>query len=305
VTTCLIGGAHTERIASFDDYQNCVSAGQTRYDNPKRFLPLRFGIFACTLRFGLDQPRLFTACRSADKKPGGWTAERFKSEIVDTISLARDFSVTTQSVSPQIDRAPLLMTFFAGARPKRPLKFLGQRVATIRHSFRRAMPDQATLLLSQCGHKAPINNFKRRFEKEWVLKMTRPSDITRTRILKAAERLFADRGYEETSIRAIVAKARVNQAAINYHPPAVIMLDDAAGHWIGPVRRQMRPYQAELGGTPSPDTRRPAEEAWLRQQTSEPQVRKWLGVLLCGRNFLRRSARADHMELWKLGICRA
>ena len=34
---------------------------------------------------------------------------------------------------------------------------------------------------------------------------------------KAAERLFADRGYEETSIRAIVAKARVNQAAINYH----------------------------------------------------------------------------------------
>jgi AcrR family transcriptional regulator len=47
--------------------------------------------------------------------------------------------------------------------------------------------------------------------------MTRPSDITRERILSAAERLFADRGYEATSIRAIVAKARVNQAAINYH----------------------------------------------------------------------------------------
>jgi AcrR family transcriptional regulator len=41
--------------------------------------------------------------------------------------------------------------------------------------------------------------------------------MTRERILKAAERLFADRGYEETSVRAIVAKARVNQAAINYH----------------------------------------------------------------------------------------
>ena len=47
--------------------------------------------------------------------------------------------------------------------------------------------------------------------------MTRPSEITRERILNAAERLFADRGYEDTSIRAIVAKARVNQAAINYH----------------------------------------------------------------------------------------
>jgi len=47
--------------------------------------------------------------------------------------------------------------------------------------------------------------------------MTRPSEITRDRILKAAERLFAERGFDGTSIRAIVARARVNQAAINYH----------------------------------------------------------------------------------------
>jgi AcrR family transcriptional regulator len=47
--------------------------------------------------------------------------------------------------------------------------------------------------------------------------MTRPSEITRERLLKAAERLFAERGYDATSVRAIVAKARVNQAAINYH----------------------------------------------------------------------------------------
>jgi AcrR family transcriptional regulator len=47
--------------------------------------------------------------------------------------------------------------------------------------------------------------------------MTRPSEITRERILSAAERLFAERGYDATSVRAIVAKARVNQAAINYH----------------------------------------------------------------------------------------
>ena len=47
--------------------------------------------------------------------------------------------------------------------------------------------------------------------------MSRPSDYTRQQILKAAVALFADRGYDGTSIRAIVAKARVNQAAINYH----------------------------------------------------------------------------------------
>jgi len=47
--------------------------------------------------------------------------------------------------------------------------------------------------------------------------MTRPSEVTRERIMKAAERLFAEAGYDGTSIRAIVAKAKVNQAAINYH----------------------------------------------------------------------------------------
>ena len=47
--------------------------------------------------------------------------------------------------------------------------------------------------------------------------MTRPSDITRERIVKAAQRLFADHGYKDTSVRAVVTRARVNQAAINYH----------------------------------------------------------------------------------------
>jgi TetR/AcrR family transcriptional regulator, regulator of cefoperazone and chloramphenicol sensitivity len=47
--------------------------------------------------------------------------------------------------------------------------------------------------------------------------MTRPSEYTRHNIIKAAVSLFAERGYDGTSVRAIVSKARVNQAAINYH----------------------------------------------------------------------------------------
>lgn len=47
--------------------------------------------------------------------------------------------------------------------------------------------------------------------------MTRPSDHTRNAIVKAAVQLLADKGYQATSVRDIVAKARVNQAAINYH----------------------------------------------------------------------------------------
>jgi len=45
----------------------------------------------------------------------------------------------------------------------------------------------------------------------------RPSAYTRQAIVKAATNLFAENGFEGTTVRAIVAKARVNQAAINYH----------------------------------------------------------------------------------------
>src|ERR1700733_90218 len=47
--------------------------------------------------------------------------------------------------------------------------------------------------------------------------MKRPSDFTRYCILRAAVRLFAERGYDATSIRTLAAKARINQAAVNYH----------------------------------------------------------------------------------------
>jgi len=47
--------------------------------------------------------------------------------------------------------------------------------------------------------------------------MSRPAEYTRQAIMKAAVRLFADKGFEAASVRDIVASARVNQAAINYH----------------------------------------------------------------------------------------
>ena len=56
-----------------------------------------------------------------------------------------------------------------------------------------------------------------RLKSGWGTKMSRPSEITRDRILKTAVRLFAERGYEATSIRTLAAKAYGNQAAINYH----------------------------------------------------------------------------------------
>src|SRR6202051_2019987 len=44
-----------------------------------------------------------------------------------------------------------------------------------------------------------------------------PSDQTRNAILDAAERLYADRGFADVTLRDIVAAADVNLAAVNYH----------------------------------------------------------------------------------------
>jgi AcrR family transcriptional regulator len=43
------------------------------------------------------------------------------------------------------------------------------------------------------------------------------TDQTRLAILTAAERLYADRGFGEVTLRDIVAEAGVNLAAVNYH----------------------------------------------------------------------------------------
>jgi AcrR family transcriptional regulator len=43
------------------------------------------------------------------------------------------------------------------------------------------------------------------------------SDHTRAAILNAAERLYADRGFGDVTLRDIVAAAGVNLAAVNYH----------------------------------------------------------------------------------------
>ena len=44
-----------------------------------------------------------------------------------------------------------------------------------------------------------------------------PKRDTKTRILDAAEILFAENGFKNTSIHRLARKARVNQAAVNYH----------------------------------------------------------------------------------------
>lgn len=43
------------------------------------------------------------------------------------------------------------------------------------------------------------------------------NDSTKNKILDVAEELFAERGFAETSLRTITARAKVNLASVNYH----------------------------------------------------------------------------------------
>jgi AcrR family transcriptional regulator len=93
--------------------------------------------------------------------------------------------------------------------------------------------------------------------------MTRPSEVTRDRIMKAAERLFAERGYDGTSVRAIVGRARVNQAAINYH------FDGKDGLYREVLRAAFRGLTADQlahAGEASAMSREEALAAFIRRQ---------------------------------------
>ena len=53
---------------------------------------------------------------------------------------------------------------------------------------------------------------------------------TRERLLDAAEKLFAARGFRATSVRDITAEARCNLAAVNYHFGGKVRLYRAMFH---------------------------------------------------------------------------
>ncbi len=62
---------------------------------------------------------------------------------------------------------------------------------------------------------------------------------TRERILDAAERLFAERGVAGASLRAIIAEADVNLAAVHYHFGSKDALVNAVvGRYAGPINEQ-------------------------------------------------------------------
>ena len=78
---------------------------------------------------------------------------------------------------------------------------------------------------------------------------------TKERILDAAERLFAERGFASTSLRDITAEAGVNLAAVNYHFQSKDALFQAVfARTIGPVNEarlaMLDDFEARAHGAP-------------------------------------------------------
>lgn len=80
---------------------------------------------------------------------------------------------------------------------------------------------------------------------------------TKVRILNAAERLFAEHGYDATSLRTITREAGVNLAAVNYHfTSKEAMLRALFARRLGLLNEQrlamLGAYEAEARGKPVP-----------------------------------------------------
>ncbi len=80
---------------------------------------------------------------------------------------------------------------------------------------------------------------------------------TKTRILDAAERLFAERGYASTSLRNITTAAGVNLAAIHYHFGSKdVLLENVITRRSDVVNQRrldmLEQFRREAGGRPVP-----------------------------------------------------
>lgn len=82
---------------------------------------------------------------------------------------------------------------------------------------------------------------------------------TRDRLLKVAEKLFAQKGYDAVSVREITTTANCNLAAVNYHfgTKQSLYLQMFRERWLSMAQRILDCFEENLagyGGDSSPDT---------------------------------------------------
>ena len=114
------------------------------------------------------------------------------------------------------------------------------------------------------------------------------SGATRERILDAADRLFGERGYQATSMRALTEAAGVNLAAVHYHfgSKADLLRASLLRH-LEPINRErLRRLDLLEAGSDAPDVRdlfdallRPAFEFTHASDESRAVIQGMMGLL--------------------------
>src|SRR5262249_50768686 len=99
---------------------------------------------------------------------------------------------------------------------------------------------------------------------------------TRDRLLKAAERLFSERGFKDVTVREICRAARANVAAVNYH------FGDKLGLYRAVLRTAIDAMRESTDAARRAGAGKPAEE----------QLRLYIGLFL--RRLLQPGQEAIH-----------
>ncbi len=118
---------------------------------------------------------------------------------------------------------------------------------------------------------------------------------TKTRILDAAEKLFAENGFDTTSLRDITAAADVNLAAVNYHFQTKESLIEAViMRCAGPVNQKRLAMLDAAGPNATIEQVVEAFVGPVIEQDFEP-MSQLMGRVLASPEIMRRIFRA-HME---------
>ena len=108
--------------------------------------------------------------------------------------------------------------------------------------------------------------------------VNRADDATRDRLLKVAERLFADRGFRKVTIREVCRAAHANVAAVNYH------FGDKLGLYREVLQAAIDVMRATTDAARQAGVGQPAEE----------QLRRWIAI------FNQRLLGSGHDSVHKL-----
>jgi AcrR family transcriptional regulator len=111
---------------------------------------------------------------------------------------------------------------------------------------------------------------------------------TRTRVLDSAERLFAEAGFEGTSLRSITADAEVNLAAVNYHfGSKEALLEAVLARRFAPVNQERLELLSALEGKAAKSGSHTLDVDKVSRALLEPPFRKMREWGAAGQKFMQ------------------